>query len=147
LNLLEDRIYDMSPTLNLNGYFFSVSPRLNEEIILDPEIEKIIRDKVSKVKEIKIDNFMKLFTNGQFEIRFANLSDEDFVLVENIENLTDEVNANISSMGIYYKDSKWYYDGELTWGDIVNKLIKFGFQQDDKFDNICFPKILDNQLT
>jgi hypothetical protein len=58
IKLLEDRIDDLQPIEPPTGYYFFVSERQNETITLDESTEKIIRDKVSKVKSINLDNFM-----------------------------------------------------------------------------------------
>jgi hypothetical protein len=140
LKLLEDRIYNLQPSLDNNGFYFSVSERQNEKITLDPQTEELIRKTVSKVKSINGEAFMSLFKDGEFHIYIATKNDTEFEKVTDIEKIGKEVLENLSKLDLSFEDGKFIYNGELTWGDIVNKMCKFGFQQDHEFDLICFPK-------
>jgi len=34
-------------------------------------------------------------------------------------------------------ESKLIYRGELTWSQVVNKMIKLGFEEDPEFNKMC----------
>jgi hypothetical protein len=140
LKLLEDRIENLQPSLENNGLYFSVSERQNEQINLDPKTEELIRKTVTKVKSINADAFMSLFKDGEFHICIATKNDTEFEKVTDIEKIDKDVLENLSKLDLSFEDGKFIYHGEFTWGDIVNKMCKFGFQQDHEFDLICFPK-------
>jgi len=140
LKLLEDRIENLQPSLESNGLYFSVSERQNEQINLDSKTEELIRKTVTKVKSINADAFMSLFKDGEFHICIASKNESDFEKITDIEKLDKEILENLSKLDLSFEDGKFIYQGELTWGDIVNKMCKFGFQQDHEFDLICFPK-------
>jgi len=140
LKLLEDRIENLQPSLESNGLYFSVSERQNEQINLDSKTEELIRKTVTKVKSINVDAFMSLFKDGEFHICIASKNESDFEKITDIEKLDKEILENLSKLDLSFEDGKFIYQGELTWGDIVNKMCKFGFQQDHEFDLICFPK-------
>jgi hypothetical protein len=140
LKLLEDRIENLQPSLESNGLYFSVSERQNEQINLDPQTEELIRKTVTKVKSINADAFMSLFKDGEFHICIASKNESEFEKITDIEKLDKEILENLTKLDLYFEDGKFIYHGELTWGDIVNKMCKFGFQQDHEFDLICFPK-------
>ena len=140
LKLLEDRIQDLKPPMENNGIYFSVSERQNEEVTLDTETEEIIRKTISKVKSINAENFMNLFKEGEFHVYLSTKNDDDFTKVTELDKLGEEVLENLSKMGLGFDEGKFIYSGELKWGDIVNKMVKMGFQQDSDFDEICFPK-------
>jgi hypothetical protein len=140
LKLLEDRIQDLKPPMVNNGIYFSVSERQNEEVILDTETEELIRRTVSKVKSINTENFMNLFKEGEFHIYLSIKNDDDFTKVTELDGLSEEVLENLSKMELVFDEGKFIYSGEFKWGDIVNKMVKMGFQQDSDFDEICFPK-------
>jgi len=146
LKLIEDRIQDLKPPMVNNGIYFSVSERQNEEVILDTETEELIRKTVSKIKSINTENFMNLFKEGKFHIYLSTKNDGDFTKVTELDVLGKEVLENLSKMGLVFDEGKFIYSGELKWGDIVNKMVKMGFQQDSDFDEICFPKseVLEN---
>jgi hypothetical protein len=137
LKLIESRIDDMQPIEPPNGYYFNVSEKQNETVILEPEIESIIRDKVSKVKGINSEAFMKLFTNGEYKIKISKITEEGFDLVENIKDLSEEVQEQLNNLDLYLVDDVITYNGEMVWGEIVNKMVKMGFQQNPEFDKLC----------
>ena len=135
--LLESRLDNLSPNTPSNGYYFFVSERLNEKVNLEPEIEKIIRDKVSKIKSINTDAFMKIFENGEYQIKLGTKSLNTVVEVSDFVNLPDDVKKSLGGLSIRIDDGKLIYTGDLNWGDIVNKMIKCGFTQDPQFDKDC----------
>jgi hypothetical protein len=137
LKLIGERIDDLQPIEPPIGYYFNVSEKQNETIILEPEIEKIIKDKVSKVKGINTENFMKLFTSGEYHIKIAKKTDDGFSLVENYKDVTSDVLEKLSSLDLSIDDKKLVYMGEMSWSEMVNKMIKIGFEQNPDFDKLC----------
>jgi len=137
LRVIEGRIDDIQPIEPPIGYYFNVSEKQNETVILEPEIEKIIKDKVSKVKGINTENFMKLFTSGEYHIKIAKKTDDGFSLVEDFKDITSDVLEKLSSIDLSIDDKKLVYMGEMSWGEMVNKMIKMGFEQSPDFDKLC----------
>jgi hypothetical protein len=137
LRVIEGRIDDIQPIDPPNGYYFNVSERQNETVILEPEIEKIIKDKVSKVKGINAEAFMKLFTSGEYHIKIANKTDDGFSLVEDFKEVPSDILEKLSSLDLAIDDKKMIYLGEMSWGEVVNKMIKMGFEQNPDFDKLC----------
>jgi uncharacterized coiled-coil protein SlyX len=137
LKLLEDRIDDIQPVEPPIGYYFNVSEKQNETVILEPEIESIIKDKVSKVKGINVEAFMKLFTSGEYHIKIAKKTDGGFSLVEDFKDVTSDVLEKLSCLSLSIDDKKLVYVGEMSWGEMVNKMIKMGFEQSPDFDKLC----------
>jgi hypothetical protein len=137
LKLIENRIDDIQPVVPPNGYYFNVSEKQNETVILEPEIESIIKDKVSKVKGINAEAFMKLFTSGEYHIKIANKTDDGFSLVEDFKEVPSDILEKLSSLDLSIDDKKMIYLGEISWGELVNKMIKMGFEQNPDFDQLC----------
>jgi hypothetical protein len=104
---------------------------------LEPEIEKIIKDKVSKVKGINTENFMKLFTSGEYHIKISKKNDDGFSLVEDFKEVPSDILEILSSLDLSIDDKKLVYMGEMSWSEIVNKMIKMGFEQNPDFDKLC----------
>jgi hypothetical protein len=145
--LLDDRIVDMDPVAQKLDYYFTVSERQNEEIKLDKETEELIRKTVSKVKSINADNFMNLFKDGEFHIHIGKEKDGNIVKLEEHELLDINIVENLPDIDFILSDTTMIYSGELSWGEIVNKFVKKGFQQDPTFDEFCFPKeTLENSM-
>lgn len=137
LKLIQDRIDDIQPIDEPNGFYFFVSERCNENVELQPEMDALIRDKVSKVKHINVENFMKLFTNGEYHISLSKVIEDGFEVIENIADLPDDILKKLSSINLVLEDDKLVYSGDLAWGEIVNKMIKMGFLQNPDFDKEC----------
>jgi hypothetical protein len=137
IKLLESRLESLQPEPEFTGYYFNVSERLNEKINLEPEIADLIKSKISKVKSINVEAFMKLFEDGEYHIRLGVKSMDVLIEVTDYENLSEEAQKALSKVGIKLSDGKLIYMGELNWGDIVNKMDKLGFSQDSEFDKQC----------
>jgi DNA repair exonuclease SbcCD ATPase subunit len=137
LKLLDDRIDDIQPIAPSIGYYFNVSERQNETVVLDVETEKIIKDKVSKIKSINVENFMKLFTDGEFRIKLSKKTDDGFEIVEDYKKIDETIIESLSPLSLGLGDNHLIYMGDLTWSQIVNKLIKLGFEQNPDFDKHC----------
>jgi hypothetical protein len=97
----------------------------------------LIKSKVDKVKGINGEAFMKLFEEGQFQIRLAQKTDGEFVEVTNFENLPTEVLDCMSDLNLKIGEGKLFYIGEMIWAVLVNKFIKLGFIQNSEWDKFC----------
>ena len=137
IKLLESRLESLAPEPEFTGYYFNVSERLNEKINLEPEIADLIKSKISKVKSINVEAFMKLFEDGEYHIRLGSKSMDVLVEVTDYQNLSEDAQKALSKIGVKLSDGKLIYMGELNWGDIVNKMAKLGFAQDSEFDKQC----------
>ena len=137
LRVIEGRIDDLQPIEPSNGYYFNVSEKQNETVILEPEIESIIKDKVSKVKSINVEAFMKLFTSGEYHIKISKKTDSGFEMVEEYKDLPTDVLEKLSRLDLSIDEGKMIFMGEMAWGEIVNKMIKMGFEQNPDFDKLC----------
>lgn len=137
IKLIEDRIDDIQPIAPPNGYYFNVSERQNETITLEPEIERIIKEKVSKVRGINAENFMKLFTDGEFHIKLGEITNEEMTILSDYKSLTESVWSSLNGLNISIEEDKLIYRGDLTWSQLVNKLIKMGFEENPDFNKMC----------
>jgi hypothetical protein len=137
IKLLESRLETLEPEAQFTGYYFNVSERLNEKVNLEPEIAELIKSKISKVKSINAEAFMKLFEDGEYQIRLGSKSMDVIGEVTDYETLSEESQKALAKLGVKMSDGKLVYMGEMNWGDIVNKMVKLGFSQDSEFDKHC----------
>lgn len=157
LKLLEDRLETLQPVEPFNGYYFNVSERMNEKVDLEPEISELILSKVRKIKGINAEAFMKLFENGEYQIRLGQNQDGVLTEIMDYESLPETVRKQLAGMNIRLEPidpsdaamvamgvtdvavmrAKLKYVGELSWGEIVQKMIKLGFGQESEFDKMC----------
>jgi len=142
LKLLEDRLETLQPTEPFNGYYFNVSERLNEKVELSPEIEEVILSKIKKIKGINSGAFMKLFENGEYQIRLSQKTDDGIVEVTDMSTMSEDIRKILFKVGIGgdvlgKTDNRLIYIGDMTWGQIVTKMVKMGFGQESEFDKMC----------
>jgi len=142
LKVLETRLDSFSETDSFNGYVFNVSDEQKEDIGLTDE-NRDIADKIADIVGLKKDVLFKMLTQGYYKIRIAEKSDmtSDEVKVKNeiLSVMKSLVNSDES------KDAKitmtkpgcFEYRGSLTWHQIVGKMIRKGFEQNEEFDKIC----------
>jgi hypothetical protein len=139
IDLLKSRLKTFEPEKTKNGYIFNVSEIMNEKVQLEPEIEDLIKDKISKVKGINVENFMKLFQIGEHKIRLCKKVEDQFIEITDFTEIDEELNQTLqnSEIKFFIEDNSIIYRGELAWAEIVNQMIKDGFEQDSEWDKVC----------
>lgn len=135
IRVLESRLESLQPPVEPNGYFFFVSERLNERITLENNVAELIKSKVSKVKGINVDAFMKLFEQGEYQVRLGVSSLDTLVEVTDYSSLSDEIKNSLSELTI--DGDKLLYIGDSSWHEVVDKMIKKGFSLNPEFDKMC----------
>jgi len=137
LGILETRLDSMYPGDEPNGHVFFVSEEQKNETGLD-ESTKEIADKIADLMNLKKEVLFNYLTGGFYKIKIANK--EDF---ENVETKFDrEILSKVISIDPSAKMSligngEFEYRGDLTWHQIVDKMIRKGFEQEPDFDKYC----------
>ncbi len=138
IELLESRLETLKPDNEPTGYYFNVSEMLNQKMTLETEVADFIKSKISKIKSINVEAFMKIFEQGEYNIRLGMRSEDTIVEVSSYKDLNEDIKEKLGkSIGIKIDDDKLIYIGDLSWGDLVNKLVKAGFEQESEFDKYC----------
>ena len=137
LGVLETRLETMSPGDEPNGIVFFVSEEQKNETGID-ETTKGIADKIATLMNLKKDVLFDYLTGGFYKIRIAEKDD-----FENKETKFDkeilkkvvsiDPSAKISIIG----NGEFEYRGDLTWHQLVSKMIRRGFEQEPDFDKLC----------
>lgn len=136
IELLISRLESMEPTLEPNGYYFFVTEKLSDKLTLEEDIATKIREKVSKVRGINVETFMKMFDNSEYGIKIGQKADGEFTEVTDYNSLPEDIKKSLKSLTIFGEDDQLKYVGEFEWHDLVDKLIKLGFSQDPEFDKM-----------
>lgn len=136
LGILETRLETMKPGEGPNGYVFFVSEEMKDMEELD-EVEAKVASKIADIMKLKTDVLIKMLTEGYYKIKIAkadDISNQDF-------ELEKDVYQKIATLDIDGKmkltDEGFEYRGKLNWHQLVQKMIKSGFAQDEEFDKIC----------
>jgi hypothetical protein len=136
LGILETRLETMKPGDVPNGYVFFVSEEMKDMESLSEEETKIAL-KISDIMKLKGDVIVKMLTEGYYKIKIAKADD-----ITNQEfELEKEVYQKIVTLDIDGKmkltEEGFEYRGKLNWHQLVSKMIKSGFAQDEEFDKLC----------
>jgi len=136
LGILETRLETMKPVDEPNGYVFFVSEEMKDMEELD-ETESKVAAKIADIMKLKTDVLMKMLTEGYYKIKIAksdDITNQDF-------ELEKEVYQKIATLDIEGKmkltEEGFEYRGKLNWHQLVSKMIKSGFAQDEEFDKLC----------
>jgi hypothetical protein len=136
LGILETRLETMKPGEEPNGYVFFVSEEMKDMEELD-ETEAKVAAKIADIMKLKKDVLVKMLTEGYYKIKIAKADDitnQDF-------ELEKEVYQKIATLDIEGKmkltEEGFEYRGKLNWHQLVSKMIKSGFAQDEEFDKLC----------
>ena len=136
LGILETRLETMKPVDEPNGYAFFVSEEMKDMEELD-ETEAKVAAKIADIMKLKTDVLMKMLTEGYYKIKIAksdDITNQDF-------ELEKEVYQKIATLDIDGKmkltEEGFEYRGKLNWHQLVSKMIKSGFAQDEEFDKLC----------
>jgi hypothetical protein len=139
LRVLNTRLDDMKPKSQPNGIVFYVSPENKTGLQETDDNVKLVVNKISEALKLKEDVVLELVTQGFYTIKFAGKGNlEDF---ENFE-ITKETLMSVNKLKPFGKitmvgNAEFEFRGELNWHQIVDKLINMGFEQDEKWDEMC----------
>jgi hypothetical protein len=124
--VIADRVKTMGTKSVQNGFMVHVSEMTNEKVSLDEDTEQKIRSVVSKVKSIKLDNFMKLFNTGEYVI--SVFKDDNGVPVKVTDPLgLGEASSALSIIDAVFTGKDFVYRGDMEWHDIVDHFVCRGF--------------------
>ena len=136
LGVLETRLETTKPGDEPNGYVFCVSEEIKDMEELD-ETEAKVAAKIADIMKLKKDVLVKMLTEGYYKIKIAksdDITNQDFELDKEIYNkiMTLDIDGKM-----LLTDSEFQYRGKLNWHQLVAKMIKSGFAQDEEFDKLC----------
>ena len=101
------------------------------------ETEAKVAAKIADIMKLKKDVLVKMLTEGYYKIKIAksdDITNQDF-------ELEKEVYQKIATLDIEGKmkltEEGFEYRGKLNWHQLVSKMIKSGFAQDEEFDKLC----------
>lgn len=137
LRVLRTRLDDMNPPAEPNGVVFYVSPENKTGIELDENL-KIVANKVSEALKLKKDVVLDMLTQGYYTIKISgkdNLNDAEYVVSP--ENFNELKKLNSFGKLSMVSANEFEFRGDLNWHQLVDKMIKWGFEQDPEWDKIC----------
>jgi uncharacterized coiled-coil protein SlyX len=137
LRVLRTRLDDMKPLCDPNGVVFYVSSENKTGIEVDENL-KLVVNKVSEALKLKKDVVLDMVTQGYYTIKICgkdNLNDAEYQVSKDSFNELMKLNSfgKISMVSA----NEFEFRGDLNWHQLVDKMIKWGFEQDPEWDKIC----------
>jgi len=136
LKVLNSRLESLTPGDEPNGYVFYVSEEQKNELGLD-ESTKHVADKIADLLGLKKEVLFEQLTGGFYRIKIAkkdDITNQDFKLEKEIYEkiVTIDVTGKMTVV-----DGEFEYRGDMTWHQLVGKMLRKGFEQDPEFDKLC----------
>lgn len=119
-----------------NGFVFYVSEaKKRTDIVMDDNI-KVVVSKIGKLMGIKEKVLFDFLTGVFYNIKIARKNDFentsiDVNIIDKVKTI--DINAKLAQVDI----NEFEYRGELGWHELVNKMIRKGFEQDPEFNKLC----------
>lgn len=148
IQLLEHRLDDMDIYEDkLNCYFF-----ISEQIkgIDVDEITKSVVNRIAPIMQIKkTDKLLEFLAKGYYIIKISKYSDK--IEIDDTKDQIELINKlqSVDTTSAFLPTSnfgEFEYRGDLTWHQLVKRMIRTGFEQNAEFDELCKAKqITDNE--
>lgn len=136
LSILETRLDSLMPKDEPNGYVFNVSELKKNDIELDEKTQEVA-GKISDLMGLKKDAIFDHLKGGYHIIKIADKN----TITESPKDINTEVLMKIKNFDIdgeisMVSDGEFEYKGDLNWHQLVDRMIKKGFEQDEEFDKL-----------
>lgn len=128
--ILQTRIKTLQPKPQPLGVYVFVSEENKTGLTPDPALVEVVK-KISPLLELKEEAVIDLLTKGYFTISLGS-PDENFKLDRDI--LAKVASIDLNGKFSVISEQQVEYRGELTWHEILEKLLQTGFEQDADFD-------------
>ena len=145
LRVLQTRLESMSKADDPNGHVFYVSVENKTGIELDANIKEAVM-KISPILKLREKVIIEMITQGYNTIKITKKGDiesKDFVLDKEVYKklMKLDVTGKLTMVG----SAEFEYRGELTWHQLVARMIRLGFEQDPEFDKLCGSNSYENE--
>lgn len=126
------RLETLTPGEEPNGHLFFVSELKKVETGLD-ESTRAVANKIAGIMKLKKEALFEYLTAGFYTITLAKKAGGEVA-----EEILEKA-ASIDPLGKFSATgpAELEYRGELDWHQIVSKLTRKGFEQDEEFDRQC----------
>ena len=140
IKLLASRIDSLEINEPFNGYFFYIPEFISEASFLSDEVKTQIITKLNAMNYHNTAGFMKLFENSLYKMRFGLEVDGEITELTDYKNvypLLKDIDLANEAKVYVWEDKCIYYEGQIEWSHLNNKLIRMGFMNDHRFEELC----------
>ena len=136
LKILNSRLISLQPKDEPIGYDFFVSTENKTDIELDENLVAVV-DKIAPVLKLNTPVVIDMLTKGYYTIKIQKQ-----VQSEEENTIEREIYKKIVSIDVMGKadmisSTEFEYRGDMTWHQLVDKMIRMGFEQNPEFDKVC----------
>ena len=136
LKVLNTRLESLHPKDSPIGYDFFVSTENKTGIEPDENLITVV-EKIAPIMKLNTPVVIDMLTKGYYSIKIQkqNQSEED-------KTFDKEVYQKIMKIDLMGKvdmtsPTEFEYRGDMTWHQLVGKMIRMGFEQNPEFDKVC----------
>ena len=135
LGVLESRLESLTPFDDANGYVFFISEeKKNIEGLNEDELK--ITNRIADLMNLKKDVLVKHLTEGFYTIKIAKKDDfEDKTIDREIYKTVIEL--DVMGKTSVTDSNEFEYRGSLNWHQLVQKMLRKGFEQEPEFDKLA----------
>jgi hypothetical protein len=135
LGVLESRLESLTPFDDANGYVFFISEeKKNMEGLSEDELK--ITNRIADLMNLKKDVLVKHLTEGFYTIKIAKKDDfEDKTIDKEIYKTI--IDLDVTGKTSVTDTNEFEYRGSLNWHQLVQKMLRKGFEQEPEFDKLA----------
>ena len=135
LKILNSRLESLQPKDEPIGYDFFVSTENKSDIEPDENLVAVV-EKIAPVLKLNTPVVIDMLTKGYYTIKIQKQ-----VQSEEENTIEREIYRKIVSIDVMGKvdmisPTEFEYRGDMTWHQLVDKMIRMGFEQNPEFDKI-----------
>jgi hypothetical protein len=135
LGVLESRLESLTPFDDANGYVFFVSEeKKNIEGLNEDELK--ITNRIADLMNLKKDVLVKHLTEGFYTIKIAKKDDFEDKTVDR-EIYKTIIDLDVTGKTSVTDTNEFEYRGSLNWHQLVQKMLRKGFEQEPEFDKLA----------
>lgn len=136
LKVLNTRLDSLSPKDSSIGYDFFVSTENKTGIEPDENLVSVV-EKIAPLLKLNTPVVIDMLTKGYYTIKVQKQGSE-----EDKNKLDKEIYQKIQKIDVMGKVTmtgtcEFEYRGDMTWHQLVDKMIRMGFDQNPDFDKEC----------
>lgn len=136
LKVLNTRLDSLSPKDSSVGYDFFVSTENKTGIEPDENLVSVV-EKIAPLLKLNTPVVIDMLTKGYYTIKVQKQGSE-----EDKNKLDKEIYQKIQKIDVMGKVTmtgtcEFEYRGDMTWHQLVDKMIRMGFDQNPDFDKEC----------
>lgn len=156
INLLQSRIDSFELNEPANGFYIYVPPVLSSKCALEDSVIETITNKLIRMNYPNHKGFLRIFDNLLYQVRIASSNGSEITELTDFTNILPILQHFDPDGNFYDSDGKLFYEGQMDWARLNNRLIRLGFVPNATFEEMCkatpiaedeIPEIEDDPLT